>query len=66
MNSHEYITKLQVQADEIAAEIRKLKAEIVRLSHEAKMACEAKIAELQQRRDQLLRRMEMMQDLAVI
>lgn len=66
MNTHEYITKLQKQVDELATEIRNLKSKAQQLSFDARVSYESKINELQNRRDQLLRRMEMMQDLAII
>lgn len=66
MNSHEYVTKLQQQVDELATEIRNLKDRAKQLSFEARVTYENKIVELQQRRDQLLRRMEMAQDLVII
>lgn len=66
MNTHEYITKLQAQVDQLATEIRTLKERAQQLSADARTAYEGKIAELQKRRDQLQRRLEMMQDIAII
>lgn len=66
MNSHEYVTKLQQQVDELAKEIRNLKSRAQQLSFEARVVYDNQIAELQRRREQLARRMEMAQDLAVI
>jgi len=66
MNTHEYITKLQTQVDQLAVEIRNLKARAQQLSSDARSTYENKIIELQKRRDQLQRRMEMIQDIAVI
>lgn len=66
MNTHEYVAKLQLQVDQLATEIRNLRARAQKLSVDARLVCEKQIAELQKRSEQLQRRMEMAQDIAVI
>lgn len=66
MNSHDYITKLQLQVDELAKEISNLRDRAKQLSFEARVTYDNQIGELQRRKEQLIRRMDMMRDMAVI